>query len=566
MREYLRAWIISCMLYLTSCICFFILLAPAVMEVSLVSFLLNILSLYTILYLFQAFCSIDNIPYKKFWAQYPLLLLTYGFVLYLLKIDVVIIALPFTVYELILIAAAIDTITRKWRLPILFKTIFSLFFAICSLYQIYTGYAILISKITLIEIGSNVVLLLLLNFGFAFLYQKFLGINQTIREDYLFILAEKAVDIIFYYSLLPYPRFTFISPSVENIVGYKQEDFYKNQKLHIELTHEEDREVINRAFSPEANLVNKNFIRWQRSDSEYIYLEFHNTPIFEGEELIAIEGVLRDITDRKLVEQEMIDSKKSRQLLLSYISHELKTPITYIVGYAEALQKNLFSNDAERETAIDLISSKAVFLQNLVEDLFQLSKMESNQFSFEFMQTKVSALCRYIADKHRSDLSNTRIQYIFQIDDRLKDEQYEVLVDIKRIYQVFANLLNNAIKHTPENGSISFHCMLDDKKENVIMRFSDSGSGIPPEELPYIFKTFYRGKSTGSQSTQGSGLGLSLSRQIMLSHKGNIEAQSVKDKGSVFLVTIPLYMEEERTKGTKTGTEKEGMLWRMKKS
>ena len=115
---------------------------------------------------------------------------------------------------------------------------------------------------------------------------------------------KKAVDIVFYFTLKPYPRFTFISPSVENIVGYKQNDFYKNPKLYLELTHEEDREIMSKAFSPEADAVNKNIVRWQRSDSEYIYLEFHNMPIFSGDELVAIEGVLQDITDRKMVEQE----------------------------------------------------------------------------------------------------------------------------------------------------------------------------------------------------------------------------------------------------------------------
>ena len=88
-------------------------------------------------------------------------------------------------------------------------------------------------------------------------------------------------------------------------------------------------------------------------------------------------------------------------------------------------------------------------------------------------------------------------------------------------------MLNNSIKHTPEGGTISFHCTLDEKKENVVMKLADTGTGIPEEDLPYIFKSFYRGKSAGSQATPGSGLGLSLSRQIMLSHKGNIEARSV---------------------------------------
>jgi len=546
MRDYARASAISCLLYMASGICFTLRLLQINLNPSILFFIINVLCLYTTLFLFRACCSIDNIPIKKFWDQYPLLLLTYGVVLNVLNTNAIMIALPFYIYEIILLMATIDTVIRKWRLPIYLKALHAFFFLACILYLMYSSYTVLTSEISFIILGVNVILLLSLNFAFAFLYQKFLFINQSIREDYLYTLAEKAVDIIFYYTIEPYPRFTFISPSVENIVGYKQNDFYKNPMLYLELTHEEDREIIRKAFSSDANSVNKNFIRWQRSDSEYIYLEFHNTPIFSGSELIAVEGILRDITERKLVEQEMIDSKKSKQILLSYISHELKTPITYIVGYAEALQNNLFSDEQERRNAVDLISSKAVFLQNLVEDLFQLSKMESNQFSFEFMQTKVEALFEFIADKHKNDISNTNIRYSYHIDEILKDEKYEVLVDIKRIHQVFANLLHNAIKHTPEDGTIVFQCTVDDKWENIILKVIDSGSGIAPEELPYIFKSFYRGKNTGTQATKGSGLGLSLSRQIMLAHKGNIEAQSKKGEGSVFLVTIPLYVEESQ--------------------
>jgi PAS domain S-box-containing protein len=545
MREFSRAWLIGSFLYLAESVCYTFLLSAAAVPLPLMFYIINVLCLYTILFIFSACCSIDNIPYKKFWAQYPLLLVTYGLVMYMLELEPLVIALPFFLYEILLIAAADFMIIRRWRLSVRFNAVSALFITGCCFYQMYSCLAVAESGVGITTVGVNVLLLLLLNFFFTYLYQKFLTINQTIREDYLYTLAEKAVDIVFYYTLRPDPRFTFISPSVESIVGYKQNDFYKNPKLYLELTHEEDREIIRKAFSPEANSVNKNFIRWQRSDSEYIYLEFHNTPIFSGDEQVAIEGVLRDITDRKMVEQEMIDSKKSRQLLLSYISHELKTPITYIVGYAEALQKNLFSGEKEREDAIGLIYTKTIFLQNLVEDLFQLSKMESNQFSFEFMQTKVYALCRYIADKHRSDIAATGIGYFCQIDETLKDEKYEVLVDIKRIHQVFANLLNNSIKHTPEGGTISFYCTLDEKKDNIIMKLADTGAGIPEGDLPYIFKSFYRGKNSGSQAVQGSGLGLSLSRQIILAHKGSIEALSAKEKGSIFIVTIPLYKEDK---------------------
>lgn len=542
MREYTQLWIISCLLFLMNILCTILIFTG----VSLpgLTLALNLFGVSAVFTVFRASRVIDNIPYNKFWGLYILLLLVFGAVFDLLKVDPLIIASPFYLYQLFLIGAIVYTILRKWRFSAKIKVSFSLAVFISGFFEIYGSMAIIQGTFTLITLYLDMFSLLLLNFAFTLLYQISLKSKQKIREDYLFVLAEKAVDIIFYYTLHPYPRFAFISPSVENIIGYKQQDFYDNPKFYMELTHEKDREIIGKAFSVEAGLVNKNFIRWQRKDGEFIYLEFNNTPIFSGDKLIAIEGILRDITDRKMAEQEMIDSRKSKQILLSYISHELKTPITYIVGYAEALQKNLFQNEEERNNAIDLISSKAVFLQKLVEDLFQLSKMEANQFSFEFIQAKVYSLFSLLDRKYHNDVLNKKIQFATFIDDSLKDEKYEVLVDIKRIEQVFSNILHNAIKHTPENGTIIFTCTLDDKKEHAVFNIRDNGIGIPKEDLPYIFKKFYRGKSIGEKSSEGSGLGLSLSLQIVQAHKGDLKAQLNKDKGSTFSFTIPLYTEE----------------------
>jgi len=539
MNEFTKSWTLSCVLYLTSIFCYTLLFYQV--SFTILYFLIHVFSLYSIIYIFHTCCSMDNIPHKKFWDRYTLLLIIYGILLSVLDVNQILIALPFYIYNLSLLIAIIYTVFRKWRFSKITKIFCVIVFFMCSMFGIYSSLYIIFNTITLIMLFINISLLILLNFTFTMLYLYTSKVNQTIQENYLYELAENAVDIIFYYTLKPYPRFTFISPSVENIVGYRQSEFYKNPKLYVELTHEDDREVISKAFSLEAVSVNKDFIRWQRKDGEFIYLEFHNTPIFSGDKLIAIEGILRDITDRKMVEQEMIDSKRSKQLLLSYISHELKTPITYIVGYTEALQKNLFEREEDKLNAIDLISQKAIFLQKLVDDLFQLSKMESNQFSFEFMQTKVYYLYQYLDEKHKNDILNTNIKYTTLITEELKDEKYEVLVDMKRIEQVFVNLLHNAIKHTPYDGSIICQCILDDKKENIIFRIIDSGEGIPKEELPYIFKTFYKGKNTGSKSIEGSGLGLSLSRQIIEAHNGDIEAKSNKDKGSTFSFTIPLY-------------------------
>ena len=547
MSKFVKLWIGSCFLYMAGIFILFlsILYGADVDEIkSALSILFDIADLYFMLLVFEACCAIDNIPAKKFWGRYILLLIVYAVVLLLSGTEQLIIALPFYIYQMALTCAVWYTIFSKWRFSFGAKLWSAVLILTCSAVQIYCSIAAIFAMPGLFALYSDVCLFLMLNFTFTYLHQKIWKINLSIREDYLYALAEKAVDIIFYYTLHPFPRFSFVSPSVENIVGYRQSDFYRNPKLYLELTHEEDRDIIDKAFSQDADSFSKGLIRWQRKDGEFIYLEFHNTPIYYGGKLTAIEGILRDITDRKLVEKEMLDSKKSKQLLLSYISHELKTPITYIVGYAEALQNNLYLEEGERGNAVDLIATKALFLQKLVDDLFQLSKMESNQFSFEFTQTKVYGLYRFLEDKHRNDLMNTGIHYLSMIDERLKDEKYEVLADLKRIQQVYGNLLHNAINHTPANGSIFCQCLLDEKKEQIVYRVVDSGEGIAKEDLPYVFKAFYRGKSNGTKSKEGSGLGLSLSAQIIQAHKGTIEVESNKGRGSTFVFTIPLYMQE----------------------
>ena len=255
-----------------------------------------------------------------------------------------------------------------------------------------------------------------------------------------------------------------------------------------------------------------------------------------------MEGILRDISSRVQADQEMADAKRARQILLSYVSHELKTPITYITGYAELLHGDVLENEAERKKAAGLILSKAIFLQNLVDDLFQLSRMESNQFSFEFMQTKIYELHQVLNEEHQNEIFSTKISGSLELADELKDGKYEVLVDIKRIRQVYGNLLHNAIKHTPDSGTIKCRCFLDLKKENIIFEVVDSGDGIAKEDLPNIFNAFYKG-TNNRRVPESSGLGLSLSEQIVTAHRGKIEALSKENQGSTFRFSLPLYEE-----------------------
>jgi signal transduction histidine kinase len=243
----------------------------------------------------------------------------------------------------------------------------------------------------------------------------------------------------------------------------------------------------------------------------------------------------------KNAEHQLRSAKQSRDLLLSYISHELKTPITSILGYVNALNDGTIDSPKERGDAMELISSKALLLEHLINDLFQLSKLESNQFSFDFMHLSALDLSQQLIDSHLLDVKSAGIRPIIELDSQILSDKY-IIADPKRIDQVFSNILFNAIKYTQANDKIKIKFGVDQGLKNFIVNISDSGIGIPQEDLPYIFDRFFRAQTpvrTGKEI--GSGLGLTISKEIINAHGGTISAKSNLGKGSTFTFTIPVY-------------------------
>ncbi|MEG2199486.1 MAG: PAS domain-containing sensor histidine kinase [Anaerovorax sp.] len=494
----------------------------------------------------RACAAIYSLPYKTYLDKYFVMVIMFAAILYTLQLPETIILLPLFFFQLLVLLEIGYLIIRKWKAK---KTIRLFSFFIYILYCFLKIYIIqTVTNANYLElIFLDFAFLILVNFNFNILFIISAQHITKKREGYIYDLAEKAVDIVFYYSLYPYPEFTFISPSVEETVGYKQKDFYKNSKIHIELTHEEDREIIIRAFSPTSKERTKDFIRWQKKDGEYIYLEYHNNPIERDGKIVAVEGTLRDVTDSKLAEKEMIEAQKTQQLFLSYISHELKTPITYIMGYTEMLKKNMWQGEEERTEALDLIYSKATMLQKLVEDLFQLSKMEANQFSFEFVQVSAKELYESLDSVYSRDILAAGMEYDSSFDPKVT-EDLEVLADMKRMEQVHSNILQNAIKYAGDSRKITFTCELNEEKRCIVFRIRDMGPGIKNEELSRIFEPFYRSEDTKKINKKGTGIGLAIAKQIMMAHSGTIYANSKKGNGSEFIYTIPIYQAYSRRK------------------
>jgi signal transduction histidine kinase len=245
-----------------------------------------------------------------------------------------------------------------------------------------------------------------------------------------------------------------------------------------------------------------------------------------------------------LKNNELSRLETSRSHLLSNISHDLGTPLTTIQCYLEAILDGLVETDEQREQHIRLIHEKVLGMERLIDDLFQLSRLEARQVEFKRQGITTDRLIYLLFTRYELDAQNAGLSYELTIrgsEDR--NMPYgQVHVDLERLHQVFSNLIYNAIKFTPMGGNIRVE-MVDDDSGEMLCRIADNGSGIRAEDIPYIFDRFYTSSSSRSSVSggRGVGLGLSISKEIIESHGGRIWVEhSDIQVGTVFCFTIPI--------------------------
>ncbi len=259
-----------------------------------------------------------------------------------------------------------------------------------------------------------------------------------------------------------------------------------------------------------------------------------------------------EITNMNLVtvNDEIQEIEKSRNEMLSTISHELGTPITLIHSYIQAVKESLI--DEKNPRYLDMIHNKLLLLERLTEDLTELSKYKSGNMTLRFEEVKLSQWLNRLATGMESDVTQSGRKFEHSIgDSNPLEDQFILSIDINRIDQVFSNVLWNAVKHTSsKDGKITVSTEiytsetegavldLDEFDGEVIIKVADTGSGIDQEILPHIFDRFF--KMEKSEEYKGSGLGLAIAKEIILSHKGEIWAESEPGKGSVFYIALPL--------------------------
>jgi two-component system OmpR family sensor kinase len=227
-------------------------------------------------------------------------------------------------------------------------------------------------------------------------------------------------------------------------------------------------------------------------------------------------------------------SQQAQRDFVANVSHELKTPLTSIQGFAQAIADQTAGTNEARVRAAGIILDETRRLQHLVDDLLDLAKLDAGQTALELGPMDVGAMLEAVSDRLSLRAEEKQIKLV-----RHLDSLPSVVADGDRLAQVFTNLLDNAIRHTPEGGSVGLTAQADSGW--LTIHVEDTGPGIPPEELPRIFERFYQlDQARQGSKGHGAGLGLAISREIVAAHGGTLTAKSVVGRGSRFTVRLPV--------------------------
>lgn len=229
--------------------------------------------------------------------------------------------------------------------------------------------------------------------------------------------------------------------------------------------------------------------------------------------------------------EEVRRSQQTLRDFLMNISHELKTPLTSIRGFSQAVLDGTVDDKAGVDRSARIINDEATRVLRLVEELLDLSRMESGQISMRQEDMDLAELLEHVSEVFALRSEETGVALHVQ-----QPGQLPVRGDFDRLEQVLNNLLDNAFRHTPQGGAVRVTAR-PVQHGYVQVTVSDTGKGIPPEDVPHLFERFYR--AANGRNMRGYGLGLAITREIVRSHGGDIWATSEQGRGTSFVFTLP---------------------------
>ncbi|HAA28253.1 MAG TPA: hypothetical protein DCE56_11940 [Cyanobacteria bacterium UBA8553] len=320
----------------------------------------------------------------------------------------------------------------------------------------------------------------------------------------------------------------------------------------------------------------KHEVKLKTKDGQLVWTYISTSPVLdESGQMLWSCTLVYDITERKKAEEQLQKSSERISLanaelaratrlkdeFLASMSHELRTPLNAILGLSEALQEEVYGSlTPKQHKSLATIEQSGKHLLDLINDILDLSKIESGKMELQMAPVSIEELCQASLTFVKQQAHYKQIQLNFKIGDSVNLEipdgaavatkresalerntssAGEIVVDERRMRQVLINLLSNAVKFTPDGGEIWLNVEADTEDEVLHFKVIDTGIGIAPENINKLFKPFVQLDSSLSRRYAGTGLGLALVRRIVELHGGSVSLESEPGNGSEFTVTLP---------------------------
>lgn len=354
--------------------------------------------------------------------------------------------------------------------------------------------------------------------------RKLFGWTQIMKQEETESLGDQKIDFLELFNCLSegivvfdrYGRMILKNSNVDQLLGIPIQSLSELIKeLRVSTSLEEL--VYLDGLKKKEFFINQN--------NKYLKLQFR-VHFEQGDRADKIIVAISDYSEQKLLDDRRKD-------FVANVSHELKTPLTSILSYAEALQDPELDL-ATRSNFLEVVVAEANRMDRLIGDLLQLSKLSGEKFPLNRRRYPFAQLIEKSIEKIRLEAVNHNLT----IHTYLFGELPEVMMDVDKMEQVILNVLSNAIKYTPEKGSITIYA--GTTFHQVYAKITDTGIGIPEENLNRVFERFYRVDKARSRQQGGTGLGLAISKEIIEAHNGIITLNSEFGKGTEVLIKLPI--------------------------
>lgn len=248
----------------------------------------------------------------------------------------------------------------------------------------------------------------------------------------------------------------------------------------------------------------------------------------------GLVAVIHDVTEQEKTE-------KDRREFVSNVSHELRTPLTSMRSYIEALTEGAWKDEEIAPNFLKVTLDETDRMIRMINDLLNLSRMDTGNTQLQLEYVNFNELINFVLNRFDMMVTNQEKKYVIKREFTQRDLWVEI--DTDKLIQVIDNIMNNAIKYSPDGGTIT--CRLLETHNNVVLSISDQGLGIPKKDLNRVFERFYRVDKARARAQGGTGLGLAISKEVIKAHGGAIWAESKEGLGSTFYISLPYEPYEE---------------------